>query len=202
MHRGLYQGGDLKINSKIIMKQKITAKIFTAIVIPALILPLKCLGGTILPGDDPRVNVPDVRPRDIILGYIRALFFNFIINAFILAIAYLVIKRKDLIKSWKFLKYILFVTIGGFLINIIATFLDFYIMDRILTEMSRLRIFITLLFLGLLTYNYWLSRKFFNLVKKQAILIGVIMGIFSNLYLYLFIWNFSLFGTFIIKLLC
>jgi len=29
-------------------------------------------------------------------------------------------------------------------------------------------------------YNYWLSKKYLNLNHKEAIVIGTIMGIFSN----------------------
>jgi len=39
---------------------------------------------------------------------------------------------------------------------------------------------ILLVSLALAVYNYWLSKKVFNLTKKQAIFIGVIMGIFTN----------------------
>jgi hypothetical protein len=111
---------------------------------------------------------------------------DFIVNAFILIISYLILKQKELIRSWKFLKYIFFVTIGGALIDLI--FVGGAYLSRVkgplYPDMKLINIVlwgsVFLTFLGLAFYNYWLSRRLFNLNRKQAIFIGLIMGIFTN----------------------
>ena len=50
--------------------------------------------------------------RLFVIGILVAFIINLIVNGFILSISYLILRQKRLIKSWKFLKYIFFVTIG------------------------------------------------------------------------------------------
>jgi hypothetical protein len=84
------------------------------------------------------------------------------------------------------LKYIFFVTIGGALIDLIfvgGAYLSrvkgpLYPNMKLINIVLWGSVFFT--FLGLAFYNYWLSRRLFNLNRKQAIFIGLIMGIFTN----------------------
>jgi len=151
------------------------------------IFPPKCLariGDILPPGDLPSPwpgPGPDFGPEPTpflpqLLRFLKILCLDFIVNAFVLGVGYLILKRKSLIKSWKFLKYVFFVTIGGALIDLIyvgGQYMRYNI--SILFDLS-----VLLTFLGLVFYNYWLSKRFFNLTKKQAIFIGLIMGIFTN----------------------
>jgi len=115
---------------------------------------------------------------------------DFIVNAFILTIGYLILKQRNLIKCKKFLKYIFFVTLGGALIDLLSIggyFLltkfkgvPLYPKGPLVPPFELLIVLIFLTFLGLAFYNYWLSRRLFNLNRKQAIFIGLIMGIFTN----------------------
>ena len=93
----------------------------------------------------------------------------FIITAFSLFTGCLLIKQRVLIKSWRFLKYILLAAIGGLLIaagvSIGASFLNN----------------ILIIFLILLFYNYLLARKILNLNRRQSIFVGTIVGVFSNI---------------------
>ena len=130
---------------------------------------------------------PTPKPKPIpalvkILGFFKILFVNFFVNAFVLSVGYFILNQKRLIKSWKFLKYIVLVTIGGALIDLVYVsggYLSRIIFNLKLADfIFGASIFLT--FLGLVFYNYWLSRKFFNLSKKQAIFIGAITGIFTH----------------------
>jgi len=101
---------------------------------------------------------------------------NLIANAFFLVIVYLILKKKKLIISLKFLKYLLFVTFGGFLIDLI------YIIPKLssVTFITITPITFLLTICGIGFYNYWLSRKIFNLNKKEAIFVGLVAVIFGS----------------------
>lgn len=107
----------------------------------------------------------------------------FIVNTALLCINYFILRRKNLIKSWKFLKYILLVTVGGILISLI-----YFIVEEYISFIIGYTFYLIFLSLGL--YNYWLSKRFFSLIRKQAIFIGVVIGLvgaiigmFSSLWL-------------------
>lgn len=120
----------------------------------------------------------------IIIWTLAILAIVFIVNTALLCISYLILKRKGLIKkSWKFLKYIFLVTIGGILISLI-----YFIVEEYISFIIGYTFYLIFLSLGL--YNYWLSKRFFSLIRKQAIFIGVvtgligaIIGMFSSLWL-------------------
>jgi len=146
------------------------------------------IGDIIPPGDLPS-PWPEPEPTPIfiqILKFLGILCIDFIVNAFVLSIGYLILKQKGLIRTWRFLKYVFLVTIGGALIDLIYVggqdlgrfkgplYPNMKLMGIVLLG----SVFLT--FLGLAFYNYWLSRRFFNLSRKQAIFIGLIMGIFTN----------------------
>jgi len=157
----------------------------------ALIPPV---GDIIPPGDIPS-PWPEPKPEPVpiltqILSFFKILSVDFIVNGIVLGIGYLVLRRKDLIKSWKFLRYLLFVTIGGALIDLI--YVGGQSLGGLIWEQTHSDIeFIATVFLGsvlltslgLFVYNYWLSRRFFDLTRRQAIFIGLIVGIFTNPFL-------------------
>lgn len=67
----------------------------------------------------PKLLLADVLPSGYAVNNSSAfiasnLLINFIINAFVLGVAYAIIRKAFLFKSLKFIKYILLVTIGGF----------------------------------------------------------------------------------------
>jgi len=140
---------------------------------------------------------PTPEPISFQLYLLFSFFFaDFIANALVLSLGYLILKKIELIKSWRFLKYIFFVTIGGGLVNLIVIFLlnlGSPWWSIILAERK--------FWLGLTipfgVYNYWLSRRIFNLNKKQAFFIGLITGI-SNLFPRL---SFTLLFQFLVNLI-
>ena len=129
-----------------------------------------------------------------IIGILVIFGINFILNLIVLLIGYLIIKKTSLIKSWKFLKYTFFVTLGGaiidfglsyFLISILVQLwsLIFHSAgqgERGMFYLSTGVIAGVIGFFVLGFYNYWLSKKYLNLNHKEALLIGIIMGILTN----------------------
>lgn len=98
---------------------------------------------------------------------------NFLINAIILSVVYIILKKAFLLKSLKFWDYIILVTIGGFLIDFIFVVGNYYL--------SYLAwIFIIITSLVLLIYNYYLSKMFFKPTSREALLVGLVMGILTN----------------------
>ncbi len=122
-------------------------------------------------------------PIWVVLYLILAFGKNLIVNSFFLIIVYLILKKKKLIISLKFLKYLFFVTLGGFLIDLIYIIPKYliYIIPK-LSSVIFIIITITLLLtiFGIGLYNYWLSRKIFNLNKKEAIFVGLVAAIFGS----------------------
>jgi len=133
--------------------------------------------------------VPKPEPTlilDLIIQFIIVLLINLVINSVIAFVGYLIIKKGIFIKSFKFLKYIFLITLGGILIDFIFVvgrymsrikgpfYPDFGLMNAVLL------VSIIFSFFGLLFYNYWLSRKIFGLSKKQGIFLGLIIAIFTH----------------------
>ena len=54
---------------------------------------------------------------ETIIGILIIFGVNFILNLIILVVGYLILKKISLIKSWRFLKYTFFVTLGGAIID-------------------------------------------------------------------------------------
>ncbi len=188
--------GNQKLILKVLSNQTLSKILGTAILCLFLILPLKCLAGAgdilplkgktfplladmVLPWPPPEPTPMYIR----ILQILGILCIDFIVNAFVLSIGYLILKQVKLIKSWKFLKYIILVTLGGALIDLILVAGAYFSFSKgffypYFLHVINSSTFLT--FLGLAIYNYWLSRRFFNLTKRQAVFIGLIMGIFTN----------------------
>jgi len=127
-----------------------------------------------------------------IIGILVIFGINFVINFIILVISYSIIKKTSLIKSWKFLKYTLFVTLGGAIIDFGVSYFLIYFLAKLWSSLihSKGEMGVFFLFTGIVAgiigfftlgfYNYWLSKKYLNLNHKEALLIGIIMGIFTN----------------------
>lgn len=116
----------------------------------------------------------------------------FIITYFSLLAGSFAIRRRIIIKSWSFLKYILFASLGGLIVEVFAwiftpNVLNVYLELKISTGILFLTT-VPIVFLSLILYNYWLSQKIFNLTKKQSIIMGAMMGIIPSAYpaIYLF----------------
>jgi len=129
-----------------------------------------------------------------VVGILIIFGINFILNFIILLVGYLILKKISLIKSWKFLKYTFFVTLGGAIIDFGLSYFLISLLGQLWSstihspDQVEMRMFF--LSTGIITgiigffvlgfYNYWLSKKYLNLNHKEAIVIGTIMGIFSN----------------------
>ena len=120
-----------------------------------------------------------------------------LLNVCTLSIGYFILKKNVSIRIWRFLAHALSAIVGGSLIQSIIFFRWKDIGLIVFTPpgggllgrvffLIGVSLFISLILGG---YNYWLSRKFLNLSKKQSIFIGIIMGIFTNLFLFLFLVN-------------
>ncbi len=114
----------------------------------------------------------------------------FVLNIIILCIGYAVIKKAVLIKSWKFLLYTILVMVIGFPANFIGTLMSFKT-DAVSVGTVLLNLFFV--FLVLFLYNSWLARIFWKLRKKQAIFIGLLLAIFTNIVLILFLLQLPVF---------
>ena len=119
---------------------------------------------------------------------------SFFVYGFVLIILYsLFFEKRHLIKSSRFLKYIIFVTTGGALIKLFF-FGGVYLLTNIQLNaqlaLTSLLVSFFLTFLGVFLYNYWLSKRFYNLTKKQAIFAGLIIVIFANITFSLVIDNY------------
>ncbi len=124
-------------------------------------------------------------------------FVNFIVNAFFLVLGYLFLKKVTLIKSWRFLRYIFFVTLGEALINLISlALLNLGCGYTIVLFFFRLD-FLVICVPPIWFYNYWLSRRFFNLSRKQAFFIGLIMSVLNFILL-----PFKIISDFLVHILC
>jgi len=109
-------------------------------------------------------------PGPSIIDILGAVVIYLIISVFSLLIGCLIIRQKGLIKSWRFLIFTLLFIIGELLI----------IAGGILI----IPFLFTILFLISILYNYGLSRGIFNLPIKQAVFMGIIMGILPNICLF------------------
>ncbi len=134
------------------------------------------------------------------------------LNICTLSVGCFILKKKSPIGIRRFLTHLLFAIVGGGLIQFVLVLfypvlssadgkISFHISDirdyyryypfswHYYSFMSGI---LAILILG--GYNYWLSRKFLNLSEKQSIFIGTIIGIFTNLFLFLFLMR-SLIAT-------
>jgi hypothetical protein len=136
---------------------------------------------------------PPVDGKILSMEIIFSIVANFLINSVILTIVYLILRKVNLVKSWSYLRYIFFVTIGGFLIDYIFVYGEFLTgykgpiigvdtsSQELLRQAAIVSYFFTFLtFIGLFVYNYLLSKKLFQLTRTQAVLIGLTMGILTN----------------------
>lgn len=143
----------------------------------ALFFPFKCFADFIYSP----LDVTGCPPIIDLLGYVAA---YFIISVLSLLISCFIIKQKVLIKSRRFLKYILLAPIGGLLIATSGLLIGLSFLDKFQLFDDKYLLIIALInLLILMFYNYWLVRKILKLSQKQSIFIGPIMGIFSNIYL-------------------
>lgn len=141
--------------------------------------------------------MPFVVKNPTIINTLSYIAIYFIISVFALFIGCLIIGKKELIKSWKFLGYISSTGVGGFLISffiwvLIPDILENYLRSITVSIETLFLVTAFIIFLILVFYNYLLARKILNLTKKQAAFLGIITGIFFNVYLifylFFFIW--------------
>jgi hypothetical protein len=97
---------------------------------------------------------------------------NFLVNGIVLLISYAIFKAISSIKIWKFLIYIVIVTVIGGLIDLAGFFLtgsfrSYYLMGFSIG---------VLLFL----FNYLFAMLFMRLSNIKSLLVGLIMAIFTN----------------------
>ncbi len=123
-----------------------------------------------------------ISPRQAISEIGFAVIINFMVDFFVLVAGYTIIKSSYCIQSLEFLKYLLFVVISGFLIDgILDVLRNYYGMNMHYTSISM----IIFAFIALSICNLILCRGFFELPYRNATIIGMLMGVFTNPYIYL-----------------
>lgn len=107
----------------------------------------------------------------------------FIIYALYAFLLFVFLRKKIVVRSFKFLIYVLFI-IGGVIFQFLF-FIDYGLLDTVVPLGGD--IFHLIQFLGFLLflpiYTFLISRRFFRLNKKEAIYICVVVGVFNFLLL-------------------
>jgi|WetSurMetagenome_2_1015567.scaffolds.fasta_scaffold485912_1 hypothetical protein len=128
------------------------------------------------------VYLYDILPP-VIIGplLVVILAINFIWNFVVLIITLLFIKRLKAIGWRRILANNIPITIGGALIDIIAVFLFpllfTYISGLNTGVWTMLQIFSGMIML--MIFNYLVGKKIFKLSDKEAMILGIVMGIFT-----------------------
>ena len=123
----------------------------------------------------------------VIVWVIIIFLFTFVAGEIIFAICSLVLKKGSLIKSKKSLIYVSLAALGSILLAVTFSFvaLQFSSIYHLSFYYLSLLCFLFLFPLLLTLYNYWLSKKFFDLQEREAIFISLMMGTFTGPALFL-----------------
>ena len=117
----------------------------------------------------------------VIVWVIIIFLFTFVAGEIIFAICSLILKKSSLIKSKKSLIYVSLATLGSILLGVTSSFVVLQFSSYYLSLLCFLFLFPLLLTL----YNYWLSKKFFDLQEREAIFTSLMMGTFTGPALFL-----------------
>ncbi|MBN1168674.1 hypothetical protein JXA63_02170 [Candidatus Woesebacteria bacterium] len=125
----------------------------------------------------------------------------FSLNFIGLLAGYLLIKKRDLVVHWRFLRYVFLITVLGYL-SIYSSGFGVYLLGDNIFSMSVVLLGIIfaanfilptiLIFL----VNYFLSKRLYELTKKQSLVIGLIITLFSNPIVYSIIMSFIEYNLF------
>jgi len=147
------------------MKTRKIAKLFVFSAVLLFLLPAKvCLANPITPGyyADKMIFTVGV---------------DLAVDAVVLIICYSLLRQVDNIASWDFVKYIMVVMAGGLAIDLSCAFA--------MNDGVILYAFIAFILLSF--YNFTLCRATFVIDRWKAIVVGIVMGIFTNPVISLFI---------------
>ncbi len=115
-----------------------------------------------------------------------AILINSSVDSFVIAIGYALIKRFYHIMSLGFFKYLLYVVIIGFAVDaVVVMFLEYLGINPRITSIPS----IGFAFIFLFMCNVILCRSFWELPYKKAVIIGMMMGLFTNPYIYLILFD-------------
>ena len=115
-----------------------------------------------------------------------AILINSSVDSFVIALGYALIKRFYHIMSLGVFKYLLYVVIIGFAVDaVVVTFLEYLGIDPRIPSIPSPGFAFIFLFLC----NVFLSRSFWELPYKKAVIIGMMMGLFTNPYFYLILFD-------------
>ena len=101
---------------------------------------------------------------------IFAVVIDFVVDGVVLIICYSLLRQSDVILSWNFAKYVVVVMTGGLAIDLACAF-------AINTSVI---LYASVAFILLSFYNFSLSRTTFEIDRWHAVVIGTVMGIFTN----------------------
>ncbi len=161
--------------------------ISSLIVSPLIIIPSIALANSAVPRLSTVPTLIGAPQPPLIPTLIIALLVLFCViylaNILAIFIGSLILKQHKLVTSLKFLKYSLLATTGAIVIDLLLAYICSYLVAKINIHNNLYTIDIAIIlttFLCLTIHNYWLSRKFFNLNKIQAFIIGSTIGVLTN----------------------
>lgn len=134
--------------------------------------------GTLLICQPCLANPIIISPSEALFHIIGAIGVCLTVDGIILVLGYALTKSLHLVGSLEFVKYLVFVVMAGFLINAIVVVFGKHFQ---ITSTGGM-ILLSFLFLG--ACNLILSKSFFALPILKATLIGILMGLFTNPYLF------------------
>jgi hypothetical protein len=145
-------------------------KTYRFALISLLLLPINCFANPII-----------IDPAGAISSMGLVIVINSSVDLFVIAVGYALIKRFYHVMTLDFFKYFLCVIITGFAVDAIAVILlnNMNINPRVYSISS-----VGLAFILLFMCNVILSRSFWELPYKKAVIIGMMMGLFTNPYIF------------------
>jgi hypothetical protein len=115
-----------------------------------------------------------------------AILINSSVDLFVIVISYALIKEFYHVMSFEFIKYLLFVIIIGFAVDaIVVILLNYMGLNSHKPSIPSIGFAFIILFIC----NVILSRSFWELPHKKSIVIGMMMGLFTNPYIFLLLFG-------------
>jgi hypothetical protein len=105
---------------------------------------------------------------------------NVAANIFSFLVGYMILGRAKRFAPQKFPRYLSSVIIGNTVISLLLFFLFLIYNNTDLNSSNFALFFSPYAFPFLAAYNYWVSKKKFNLNRTRAIVFGLLFGIFTN----------------------
>ena len=159
------------------MNKDQTAKISNVVIASILLLSQYCLANPVLfPGQE----------KKLMMGLVSVVAICSIVDFFVLFVAFSLISCLNKICSGTFLIYFVFVVVAGFIMNAIV-----HLFSKLLSipDVWLVPCGLIMSFLCLSMTNLFLGSMFFRLNFMKLCVIAMLMGIFTNPYLYMIMFK-------------